>query len=129
MAHPAFNATVEGTWSFENEELSQTRFTRTGDPETIESAVDAMIEAIDGEGMDDDEFTDFLQTLEDDDDDEVPLIGDDPTEPPDAHRARPQPPEGDRQAGRPQSRYPRSASKTAAGWSRRRNCCRWSPSR
>jgi hypothetical protein len=83
IAHPAFSATVEGTWSFENEELSQARFTRTGDPETIESAVDAMIDALDGEGLDDDEFADFLQTLEDDDDDDqIPLIGDDPTEPP-----------------------------------------------
>jgi hypothetical protein len=84
IAHPSFSATVEGTWSFENEELSKVRFNRTGDPETIESAVDAMIDALDGEGLDDDEFADFLETIgdDDDDDDEVPLIGDDPTEPP-----------------------------------------------
>ncbi len=29
IAHPAFTATVEGAWSFENEKLSQVRFTRS----------------------------------------------------------------------------------------------------
>ena len=33
--------------------------------------------------MEDEEFAEFLEALEDDDD-EVPLIGDDPTEPPEA---------------------------------------------
>ena len=83
IAHPAFTATVEGAWSFENEKLSQVRFTRAGDPEIIESAVDAMIEALDGGEVEDEEFAEFLEALEDDDD-EVPLIGDDPTEPPEA---------------------------------------------
>ena len=83
IAHPAFTATVEGAWSFENEKLSQVRFTRAGDPEMIESAVDAMIEALDGGEVEDEEFAEFLEALEDDDD-EVPLIGDDPTEPPEA---------------------------------------------
>jgi hypothetical protein len=82
--HPAFVATVEGTWSFENEELNQTKINRTGDPETIEIAVGEMIEEIDGEGLDEDEFAGFMDGLDDEDDDEVPLIGDDPTEPPDA---------------------------------------------
>jgi hypothetical protein len=83
MTHPAFSATVEGTWSFDNEELRQTKFTRTGNPDTIEAAVEAMIEAVDERDLeDDDEFADFLAGVEDDD--EVPMIGDDPTEPPDA---------------------------------------------
>jgi hypothetical protein len=82
--HPAFAATVEGTWSFESEELNQTTISRTGDPETIEVAVGEMIEEIEGEGLDDEEFAGFMEGLDDEDDDEVPLIGDDPTEPPDA---------------------------------------------
>jgi hypothetical protein len=80
MSHPEFSATVEGTWSFENEELRQTKITRTGDPDTVEAAAQAMIEAIDDRDLDDEEFADFLAGVEDDD--EVPMIGDDPTEPP-----------------------------------------------
>ena len=60
LLHPAFAATVEGTWSFEAEELNQTKISRTGDADTIEAAVDAMIEEIDGAGLDDDEFADFM---------------------------------------------------------------------
>ena len=60
LLHPAFAATVEGTWSFETEELSQTKISRTGDADTIEAAVDAMIEEIEGAGLDDEEFADFM---------------------------------------------------------------------
>ncbi|MGD0102458.1 MAG: hypothetical protein ABSC06_00295 [Rhodopila sp.] len=84
LSHPAFSATVEGTWSFTNEELSQTRVSRIGDRVIIEAAVEAMIDAIEGTGLDDEEFADFMAGLDDEDDDEVPLIGDDPTEPPEA---------------------------------------------
>jgi hypothetical protein len=84
LEHPAFTAAIEGTWSFENEELSQTSISRTGDSKIIATAVEAMIEAVDGADLDDEEFTDFLEHLDDDDDDEAPLIGDDPTEPPPA---------------------------------------------
>jgi hypothetical protein len=82
--HPAFAAVVEGAWSFENEALSQVKISRTGDPDTIESAVEAMIEEIEGAGIDDEEFADFMEGLGDEDDDEITMIGDDPTEPPDA---------------------------------------------
>jgi hypothetical protein len=82
FVHPAFAATVEGTWSFANEALSQTKIGRTGDPETIETAVGEMIEEIEGSDLDEDEFTSFIEGLDDEDDEEVPLIGDDPTEPP-----------------------------------------------
>jgi len=85
VAHPAFTAVVEGTWSFENEELDRTTVSRTGDPQVIETTVEAMIEAMEGGGLDDDEFADFMAGLDDEDDDEVPLIGDDPTEPPAAN--------------------------------------------
>lgn len=84
LAHPAFAATVEGTWSFENEELSRTKISRTGDPDTIEAGVETMIEEIEGTGLDDEEFADFMSSLDEEDDEEVPLIGDDPTEPPEA---------------------------------------------
>ncbi|WP_158930347.1 hypothetical protein [Acidisphaera sp. S103] len=84
FVHPAFEATVEGTWSFETEELRQTRVKRTGDSETIEVAVEELIEEIEGPGLDDEEFAGFIDGLDDEDDEEVPLIGDDPTEPPDA---------------------------------------------
>jgi hypothetical protein len=83
LGHPAFTASIEGAWSFENEELTPIRFSRTGDAKTIEDAVEALIEAVDGDGLDDEEISGFLDGL-DDDDDEVPLIGDDPTEPPPA---------------------------------------------
>ncbi|HEX4369559.1 MAG TPA: hypothetical protein VH023_22170 [Rhodopila sp.] len=83
FVHPAFQATVEGTWSFEREELKQTRVSRTGDPETIETAVEGLVEEIEGVDLDDEEFAGFIDGLGDDDE-EVPLIGDDPTEPPDA---------------------------------------------
>jgi hypothetical protein len=82
LKHPAFSATVEGTWSFDNEELRQVKFTRNGDPQMIETAVEAMIEAVDDRDPDDEEFADFLAGVEDDE--EVPMIGDDPTEPPEA---------------------------------------------
>jgi hypothetical protein len=84
LSHPGFNASVEGNWSFENEELSRTKVVRTGDPEVIESTVEAMIEAIEGAGLDEEEFAAFMDGLDDEDDDEVPLIGDDPREPPEA---------------------------------------------
>jgi hypothetical protein len=84
LSHPVFTAIVEGTWSFENEALSRTKISRTGDPVIIEASVEAMIEAIEGDGLDDAEFAEFMDGLDDEDDDEVPLIGDDPTKPPEA---------------------------------------------
>jgi hypothetical protein len=84
FGHAAFTATVEGTWSFANEALSQAKITRTGDPEIIETAVDELMEEIEGSGLDEDEFAEFIEGLDDEDDEEVPLIGDDPTEPPKA---------------------------------------------
>jgi hypothetical protein len=80
LTHSAFSATVEGTWSFDNEELRQTKFTRNGDPDDIEAAAEALLEAIDDRELDDEEFADFLSAVDDDED--VPMIGDDPTEPP-----------------------------------------------
>jgi hypothetical protein len=84
FVHPAFEATVEGSWSFDNEELDWTRVSRTGDPDTIEAAVGEMMAEFEGEGLDDEEFASFMEGLDDEDDDEVPLIGDDPAEPPEA---------------------------------------------
>lgn len=86
MSAPDFSATIEGAWNFDTEELSRTRVSRTGDPDVIEAAVEAMMDVIDGAGLDDEEFADFMAGLDDDDDDDddVPLIGDDPTEPPEA---------------------------------------------
>jgi hypothetical protein len=80
VTHPAFSASVEGTWSFDNEELRQTKITRTGDPDTIESAAQGCIEIVNDRDLDDEELADFLTGMEDED--EVPMIGDDPTEPP-----------------------------------------------
>jgi hypothetical protein len=84
LSAPRFTATVEGTWSFEIEELKQIKIGRTGAPEIIEAAVTAMIQAIEGAESDDEEFADFMAALDDEDDEDVPLIGDDPTEPPEA---------------------------------------------
>jgi hypothetical protein len=82
LSHPAFSAWVEGTWSFEREELTKTRTDRIGDPATVQIAVDLLIEDFEDGDLDDQEFADFLEGLDDEDDDEIPLIGDDPTEPP-----------------------------------------------
>jgi hypothetical protein len=84
LSTPTFSATVEGTWSFDNEELKRTKVTRNGDPEVIEAAVEAMIEAIEEADPDDEEFADFMASLDEEDDEDVALIGDDPTEPPEA---------------------------------------------
>jgi hypothetical protein len=84
FVHPAFAAAVEGTWSFETEELKRATVTRTGDPDVIEAAVDTMMEAFEADGMNDEEFASFMESLDDDDDDEGALVGDDPTEPPEA---------------------------------------------
>jgi hypothetical protein len=84
FSHPAFSASVEGTWSFETEDLKRTKVGRTGDRDTIEEAVTAMIDEIEGDGLDHEEFADFMAGLDDDDDEDVALIGDDPTEPPEA---------------------------------------------
>jgi hypothetical protein len=87
LLHPAFAATVEGTWSFESEELSQTRIARTGDKAIIEAAVEAIIDEIEGDGLDGDDFAGLMASLNGDDDEEMPLIGDDPAEPPAATAA------------------------------------------
>ena len=84
LLHPTFSATVEGTWSFEREELGQVKIERTGEPAAIEAAIDALNEEFEGSELDDDEFMEFMAGLDDEDEDEVPLIGDDPTEPPEA---------------------------------------------
>jgi hypothetical protein len=79
--HPAFSAVIEGTWSFSGEELKQTKFTHTGDAGLIEDSVEALLDIIDERDLDGDEVSDLLSAI-DDDEDEAPLIGDDPTEPP-----------------------------------------------
>ncbi len=88
LTHQAFSAAVEGTWSFDNEELRQPKFTSSGDPDKIEAAVEALLEALEDRG-DEADTADFLSAVEDDED--VPMIGDDPTEPPEPtalHRNR-----------------------------------------
>ncbi|HET6306787.1 MAG TPA: hypothetical protein VFG12_06345 [Rhodopila sp.] len=84
LTHPTFNATVEGAWSFADEVLNRPKVSHTGDCDTIGTAVDELMGAVETSGLDDDEFADFIQGLDDEDDEEVPLIGDDPTEPPEA---------------------------------------------
>ena len=83
LSAASFSAKIEGTWSFEHEELSQTKVSRSGEPAVIEAAVDAMIDTIEGAGLEDGEFAEFINGL-DDDDDGASLVGDDPTEPPEA---------------------------------------------
>ena len=84
VSHPAFTATVDGSWSFEIEELRQSRISRTGETKTIGAAVDALIKELAGSGLDDEEFSDFIAALDDADGEDVPLIGDDPSAPPEA---------------------------------------------
>lgn len=85
VQHAEFDATIEGTWHFDNEELRQPTVVRHGEADTIETEADILIASLEGdeESEDDDEFSDFLAELEDDDDDLIAAIGDDPSEPPD----------------------------------------------
>ena len=84
LLHPTFAATVEGAWNFSEEKLSQAKVNWTGDLETLREAVDVFIEDFEASDLDDDEFAEFMNGLERDDDEDAPLIGDDPTEPPEA---------------------------------------------
>jgi hypothetical protein len=84
FSHQAFTASVEGSWNFKNEDLQQVTVTRTGDPDAIIATAEGMMEAIEGDDLDDEEFASFMDGLADEDDDEVPMIGDDPTEPSEA---------------------------------------------
>jgi hypothetical protein len=82
-AYNTFAMTVEGLWSFEQEMLEQAKvISRSGSKDEIENVVDDLLDELEGPDLDDEEMADLLGTLEDDD--EAPLIGDDPTEPPPA---------------------------------------------
>lgn len=84
IAHPQFEATVEGTWSFEQEALEPSKVSGlTGDLVDVEIGVELLLQAIESP-LDDEEFAGFMEGLDDDDEEEVPLIGDNPAEPPDA---------------------------------------------
>ena len=65
-------------------------------------ACEALLEELDGPELDDEEYQRSAGGAVEDDE-EVPLIGDDPTEPPAATGAGPQPGQGHRQAHRPQA--------------------------
>ncbi|MDR3531252.1 MAG: hypothetical protein P4L90_11960 [Rhodopila sp.] len=83
VEHPAFSATIEGLWDFDHEELRRPQvMARTGDAAAIEGGVEAIMEALEGPDLDDEEYQDLMDALADDS--EVPLIGDDPKEPPPA---------------------------------------------
>jgi hypothetical protein len=84
IGHPEFSATVEGAWSFANEVLGRPKISRTGDPDIIEAALDELIDELEESTLDNAEFADFIEGLDDEDEEDVPLIGDDPTEPPEA---------------------------------------------
>jgi hypothetical protein len=81
IEHPAFSATVEGLWDFDQEELRKSKIvSRTGSTKAIQAGVEALLEELDGPELDGEEFQDLMNALEDDS--EVPRIGDDPREPP-----------------------------------------------
>jgi hypothetical protein len=81
IEHPAFSARVEGLWDFDQEELRKSKIvSRTGSTTAIQAGVEALIEELDGPDLDDEEYQDLMDALEDDS--EVPRIGDDPKEPP-----------------------------------------------
>ena len=80
VVHPSFTAAVEGRWSFDNEELDGAKVTKlTGNLDNIEALVEEIIQEIEGSALDDDVLADVMEAIGDDE--EVPLIGDDPTEP------------------------------------------------
>jgi hypothetical protein len=81
IEHPAVTATVEGFWDFDQEELRKPKIvSRTGSTAAIQACVEAVLEELDGPDLDDEEYQDLMDAL--DDDSEVPRIGDDPKEPP-----------------------------------------------
>ncbi|MEA2778077.1 MAG: hypothetical protein QOF90_3483, partial [Acetobacteraceae bacterium] len=81
IEHPAFSATVEGLWDFDQEELRKSKIvSRTGSVAAIRTGVEAVMDELDGPDLDDEEYQDLMDALKDDS--EVPRIGDDPKEPP-----------------------------------------------
>jgi hypothetical protein len=81
VEHPAFTAAVEGLWDFDQEELRKPKvIARTGSPAKIRAGVEAIMDELEATDLDDEEYQDLLDALEDDE--EIPRIGDDPTEPP-----------------------------------------------
>ena len=78
-----FEASVEGTWSFDHQELRPGAAVKyEGDADDIMDAAEELIEELEGPDPDDEEMEDMLAALADEDD--APLIGDDPAEPPPA---------------------------------------------
>jgi hypothetical protein len=81
--YAAFSMTVEGLWSFEQETLQEAKVvSRSGTTSEIEAAVDDLVDELEGPDLDEEEMQDLMGALEDES--ESPLIGDDPTEPPEA---------------------------------------------
>lgn len=58
LAYEELSATVEGTWSFDNESLGSVRVTTIGDPERIQWVAEAVIRALAGAGLDEGEWSD-----------------------------------------------------------------------
>lgn len=86
ISHPEVAATVEGVWSFDKQELSQPRVVaRTGDPDKFENLLDELIDTLEESDLDGAEFGNLMASITaDDEDEDTVLIGDDPTEPPEA---------------------------------------------
>lgn len=81
LRHPEFGAMVEGMWSFDTQELRKPEVAqRSGEPGTIREGVEELLDTLMGSISDED----LMDSLEHRDDDDEPLIGDDPREPPPA---------------------------------------------
>jgi hypothetical protein len=80
LRHPDFGAVVEGMWSFDTEELRRPEVTqRSGEAATITAGVREVLDHLTGALSDEDLMETFGYA-----EDEEPLIGDDPREPPPA---------------------------------------------
>ena len=83
VRHASFGATIEGLWDFDQEELRKSKVVaRTGSAKAIRSGVEALMAELEGADLDDEEYQDLMEALEDES--ENPRIGDDPKEPPPA---------------------------------------------
>lgn len=83
IEHPDFGASIEGTWSFDHQELRHPRVAdRYGSTSMIEAGLDEISDVL-ANGLSDEELQELMDFAADEAD-AGPLIGDDPREPPPA---------------------------------------------
>ncbi len=81
LRHPVFSAAIEGIWQFQRENLRNARVVqRDGTRNAITTAVEDLLDDMEGDGPSDEELQDMMAILSEIS--ESPLTGDNPAEPP-----------------------------------------------